>query len=143
MGMKIINHPTASFGNHMRTSSLIGTLTALLLALAGSPLVNDCQAQAPQQPPFDFSDAFYLANGINPANLLTHVDGTCPANDHPSCSVVDNSDTDPNRRNIRGRSTTGGFYHDGTVLYYSIFGRVVPRGSRSAAPEPNARSIAN
>lgn len=122
---------------------MIVATAAFLLAFAGSRLVSDCQAQAPQQPPFDFSDAFYLANGINPANLLTHVDGSCPANDHPSCSVVDNSNTDPNRRNIRVLSTTGGFDHDGNVLYYSIFGRVMPTSFTNDAAGLQAMQIAN
>ena len=119
-----MNRSTVSLKTHVWNCSYNGRLAAILVALVGFPLVIDCQAQAPQQPPFDFSDAFYLSNGINPLNLITHVDGTCPAGDKPSCSVVDNSNTDPNRRNIRVLSTTGGFDADGNVLYYNIFGRV-------------------
>jgi hypothetical protein len=141
--MKTMNRSTASLANYISNSSLIRTLTAILLSLAGFLLVIDCLAQAPQQPPFDFSDAFYLANGINPVNLLTHVDGTCPADDKPSCSVVDNSNTDPNRRNIRVLSTTGGFDHDGNVLYYSIFGRVMPNSFTTNAAGQKAMEIAN
>jgi hypothetical protein len=141
--MKKIKISTASLENHVRIGRLIRTLTTVLLVLAGSRLVSEGQAQAPQQPPFDFSDAFYLANGINPANLLTHVDGTCPADDKPSCSVVDNSNTDPNRRNIRVLSTTGGFDHDGNVLYYSIFGRVMPNSFTTDAAGQQAMNIAN
>src|SRR5215468_1598600 len=74
-GMKTMNRSTPSLETHIWNCRCIGRLTAILVALVGFPLVIDCQAQAPQQPPFDFSDAFYLANGINPANLLTHVDG--------------------------------------------------------------------
>jgi hypothetical protein len=141
--MKTMKTLTASIESHMSIDNLIKVLAASLLVLAGAPLATNCLAQAPQQPPFDFSDAFYLANGINPANLLTHVDGTCPADDKPSCSVVDNSNTDPNRRNIRVLSTTGGFDHDGNVLYYSIFGRVVPTSFTSDAAGQKAMDIAN
>jgi hypothetical protein len=142
--MKTINRSSALLlEEYLRTRRLIVATAAFLLAFAGSRLVSDCQAQAPQQPPFDFSDAFYLANGINPANLLTHVDGTCPADDKPSCSVVDNSNTDPNRRNIRVLSTTGGFDHDGNVLYYSIFGRVMPSSFTNDAAGQQAMNIAN
>src|SRR5713226_36157 len=93
--------------------------------------------------PFDFSDAFYLQNGINPANILNRVNGTCPANDMPSCSVVDNSNTDPTRRNIRVLSTTGGFDHDGGPFYYGIFGRVNGNTFTSDAAGQQAMSIAN
>src|SRR5262249_7179605 len=94
-------------------------------------------------PPFDFSDAFYLKNGINPANILNRVNGTCPANDMPSCSVVDNSNTDPNRRNIRVLSTTGGFDHEGNPLYYNIFGMVMPNTFTNDAAAHKAMSRAN
>src|SRR5262249_1507174 len=77
-------------------------------------------------PPFDFTDAFYQKNGINPAMILNRVNGTCPATDMPSCSVVDNSNTDANRRNIRVLSTTGGWDINGNPLYYNIFGMVTP-----------------
>src|SRR5713101_137711 len=93
--------------------------------------------------PFDFSDAFYLQNGINPANILNRIDGTCPANDMPSCSVVDNSNTSPDRRDIRELSTTGGYDHEGNFLYYSIFGMVVPKTFTSNAAGQQAMKIAN
>jgi hypothetical protein len=134
----------ASLENYISNSSLIRTLAATLLALTSFPFVIDCQAQAPQQPPFDFSDAFYLANGINPAALTDRVDGTCPDTDIPSCSVVDNSNTDPNRRNIRVLSTTGGFDHDGNVLYYNIFARIPsPSTFTNDAAGQQAMDIAN
>ena len=102
-----------------RALVMLSVVFAASLAIA-IPLQNE------NPPPFDFSNAYYLSNGINPANILNRVDGTCPANDKPACSVVDNSNTDPNRRNIRVRSTTGGFNHEGNPLYYNIFGMVMP-----------------
>jgi hypothetical protein len=88
-------------------------------------------------PPFDFSDAFYLQNGIDPTKILNRVDGT------PPVSVVDNSNTDPNRRNIRVRETTGGFDADGNVLYYNIFGMVMPTTFTNDAAGQQAMKIAN
>ena len=94
-------------------------------------------------PPFDFADAFYRENGINPVNILNRVNGTCPANDMPACSVVDNANTDPDRRNIRVLSTTGGFNHEGNPLYYSIFGMVMPDTFTNDAAGRRAMAIAN
>src|SRR5262245_25359558 len=94
-------------------------------------------------PPFDFSDAHYLANGINPANILARVNGTCPASHVPSCSVVDNSNTDPDRRNIRVLSTTGGFDHEGNPLYYNIFGMLMPNTFTNDAAGQKAMATAN
>ncbi len=94
------------------------------------------------RPPFDFSDAFYTNNGINPANILDRVNGTCPTSDMPACSVVDNSNTDPDRRGIRVLSTTGGFDHEGNPLYYVIDGFVNPNTFTNDAAGQKAMAIA-
>ena len=74
-------------------------------------------------PPFDFTDAFYRANGIVPANIGERV-GTAARN--PAHWTVDNSNTDPNRRNIRVLETTGGWNNSGSLIYYSIMGTLMP-----------------
>src|SRR5690348_11566555 len=61
----------------------------------------------------------------------------------PSCSVLDNSNTDPDRRNIRVRSTTGGFNHEGLPLYYNIFGMVMPSTFTDDAAGQQAMNTAN
>jgi len=114
-------------------------LLAFVLGVSAAILASE----GSRQPPFDFSDAYYLANGINPANIVIRVNGTCPANDKPSCSVVDNSNTDPNRRNIRVLSTTGGFDREGNNLYYNIFGMVMPNTFTNDAAGQKAMAIAN
>jgi hypothetical protein len=73
-------------------------------------------------PPFDFSNSFYLANGINPSNIQQRV-GT---SNSASAFVVGNSSPDANHTNIRITETTGGFNHEGNVLYYTINGFVNP-----------------
>ncbi len=116
----------------------LGVLTVALVASLAVAIAQDSR-----QPPFDFSDAYYLANGINPANILMRVDGTCPANDKPACSKMDNSNTDPNRRDIRVLSTTGGFDREGNPLYYNIFGMVNPNTFTNDAAGQKAMEIAN
>lgn len=74
-------------------------------------------------PPFDFSDDFYRANGIVPENIGERV-GTSARN--PLHWTVDNSNTDPNRRNIRVLETTGGWNNSGSLIYYSIMGTLMP-----------------
>ena len=115
----------------------------LALTLLVTPKTGITQTGGGNPPPFDFSDAFYRQNGINPVNILNRVNGTCPASDMPSCSVVDNSNTDPNRRNIRVLSTTGGFDHDGNVLFYNIFGMVMPNTFTNDAAGQQAMATAN
>src|SRR5215471_16798277 len=73
-------------------------------------------------PPFDFNDAFYTANGIDVGNLDTAAAGRFglfrktgpPARDGQLNWVVDNSNTDPDRNNVRILATTGGYIDDGT-----------------------------
>lgn len=88
------------------------------------------------QPPFDFSDSFYRQNGINPSNILGRVNGT------DGSSVVDHT-TDPTRRDIRVFGTTGGFDASGNLLYYNIFGMVMPSTFTSDDAGRRAISIAN
>jgi hypothetical protein len=73
-------------------------------------------------PPFDFSNSFYLANGIDPSKIQDRVGSSTSA----SAFVVDNSNTDPTRTNIRITEMTGGFNHEGNPLYYTINGFVNP-----------------
>lgn len=133
----------------LRATTVLGISScAILLLLVGTVLIGPPLAAVrastkANSPPFDFSDSFYLANGLNPANIVDRVDGTCPSNDMPSCSVVDNSNTNPDRRNIRVLSTTGGFDHEGNPLYYNIFGTVNPNTFTTDAAGQNAMEIAN
>src|SRR5439155_2753187 len=78
--------------------------------------LEDRLVLSPSGPPFDFSNAFYLANGINPSLIQSRV-GTATS---ASAFVVDNSNTNPDRNNIRIIETTGGFDRAGTPLYYTI-----------------------
>jgi hypothetical protein len=94
---------------------------------------------ARRQPPFDFSDAFYLANGINHANILDRVGGPNSA----SAFVMDNSNTDPNRNSIRITETTGGFDREGNQLYYTINGFLMPNAFTNDAAGQKAMDIAN
>jgi hypothetical protein len=112
-------------------------------ALLVTPKNGVTQTGGGNPPPFDFTDAFYRQNGINPANILNRVNGTCPEDDMPSCSVVDNSNKDPNRRNIRVLSTTGGYDHDGNVLFYNIFGMAMPNTFTNDAAGLKAMNTAN
>jgi hypothetical protein len=132
---------------HSNSATRIGLSLGVLavLALGNVPSSSVCaqSTQVKGAPPFDFSDAFYLQNGVSPSNILDRVDGTCPANDMPSCSVVDNSNTNPDRRDIRVLSTTGGYDHDGNFLYYNIFGMANPNTFTSNAAGAKAMKIAN
>ncbi|HEY3134957.1 MAG TPA: hypothetical protein VGL29_02790 [Blastocatellia bacterium] len=132
--MKLVTHHLSILMKRINTRSALGILVILSMsAVAAFP------GGARRQPPFDFSDSFYLANGINPANILQRVGSSTSA----SAFVVDNSNTDPNRNNIRITETTGGFDHDGNVLYYTINGFLMPNAFTNDAAGQKAMEIAN
>ncbi len=100
--------------------------------------LEDRMVLSPSGPPFDFSNAFYLANGINPSNIQQRVGTANPA----SVSVVEPSSPDANHTNIRITETTGGFNHEGNVLYYTINGFVNPNTFTNDAAGQTAMAIA-
>jgi hypothetical protein len=89
-------------------------------------------------PPFDFSNSFYLANGIDPSNIQQRVGTPTSA----SAFVVESSSPDANHTNIRITETTGGFDRAGTVLYYTINGFVSPDAFTKDAAGQQALAIA-
>jgi hypothetical protein len=68
--------------------------------------------------PFDFADSVYRAQGILPENIVLRVGDASRTGDF----VVDNSNTDPNRRNIRTIETTPGTTGTSGLTYANIFG---------------------
>lgn len=105
------------------------TVVALMLTVPGAirPTMGQTTAPAPSfvrfnPPPFDFNDAFYTANGISVSQLDSPGAGRFgffrrtgpPARDGQVNWVTDNSNTDPDRKNVRILATTGGYIDDGT-----------------------------
>jgi hypothetical protein len=89
-------------------------------------------------PPFDFSNSFYLANGIDPTLIQDRVGTSTSA----SAFVVEQSSPDANHTTNRITETTGGFNHEGNVLYYTINGFVNPNTFTNNAAGQNAKAIA-
>ena len=70
------------------------------------------------QSPFDFSDATYRAHGVVPENIVLRVGDASRAGDF----VIDNSNTDPLRRNVRTIETTPGTTGSSGLTYANIMG---------------------
>jgi hypothetical protein len=86
--------------------------------------------------PFEFSDASYRANGIVPENIVLRVGDASRAGDF----VVDNTNTDPKRRNIRAIETTPGTTGSSGLTYANIFGVLNSTGfERNASGQLTAR----
>ncbi|HVT17396.1 MAG TPA: hypothetical protein VHQ90_14600 [Thermoanaerobaculia bacterium] len=97
------------------------TAGALLLLLIGAPSTRLlAQDDNFNPPPFDFNDPFYTANGVNVSALDTSGAARFglfrrtgpPAPPGQVNWVVDNTGTDPDRKNVRILATTGGYIDD-------------------------------
>jgi len=112
-----------------------GMLPVFLLAIVATPVAGQTPTApittAPttfvnfpkfNPPPFDFNDAFYTANGIVVSQLDTPAAGRFglfrqtgpPAHTGQQNWVIDNSNNDPDRNNVRILATTAGYVDDGT-----------------------------
>jgi hypothetical protein len=88
------------------------------------------------QSPFDFSDATYRAHGILPENIVLRVGDASRAGDF----VIDNTNTDPNRRNVRAIETTPGTTGSSGLTYANIMGVLNSSGfERNASGQLTAR----
>ena len=132
--------------------SVLAKHTALLLLVfvALALLPSQMKAQdgvKTNPPPFDFTDQFYLNNGINPANILQRV-GTA-TNNSLNWAISQPGDaspcpnTDQNRNQTQVLQTTSGFAFDGSILFYSIMGFVTPNTFNTDSSGDNARQIAD
>jgi hypothetical protein len=112
-------------------------VAGLVLARSISPPLSVRAATNINPPPFDFSDSFYIQNGIKLQPFEDPNGGArvgfsfqfgpefgnpTPPNVHNW--IPDDSNTDPTRSNIRVTQTTGGFDKDGNLIYYDIYGTV-------------------
>ncbi len=118
-----------------------------ILSLCTPLALNAEDGQKTNPPPFDFTDKYYRDHGIEPTRLLQRA-GTstnnalnwtiCQPGDPAPCP-----NTDPNRNQTRMLQTTGGFAFDGSLLYYSIMGFIMPNSFTTDSAGDGARQIAN
>ena len=121
-------------------ASLIG-LVIMALAASGWPGGTAMrQDNTHFSPPFDFTDAFYLENGIDPSKLIVRV-GT-PSRPQ-NVWVVDDSNTDPHRNNIRNLETSVAFDIDGNLNYFNVMAVLDPSAFTNDAAGVRARTIAD
>ena len=106
---------------NVQSVSLVSVLLSFVLTVAALlPPAALAQNDNNNPPPFDFNDLFYTANGINVQQLNTAAGGRFglfrltgpPAGPGQVNWVVDNSNTDPDRNNVRILASTGGYKDD-------------------------------
>ncbi len=114
-------------------SLLLALIAVLCTVLALGAMVAAGNGSAP---PFDFNNAFYRQNGVNPdkiTNRRTGADGL---------SVFDTTN-DPTRRNVRVTITIPAYDHSGAIRYWNVFGELFQDGFTNDAAGEQAKAIAN
>lgn len=102
------------FRRLLGVSPAIGILSLGLALFGPSVGAQEPYGHAPGTLPHDFSDSFYMANGIDPAGLTLLV----TERGGGSGAVIEAASPDPSRSNIRIIATNGGFDAGGALLYY-------------------------
>ena len=112
---------------------------ALLLVSAAAHRAAEAQVFfPPDSPPFDFNDAYYRQNGIDPTKITVRVNGSAPV------STIDNVTSHADsRNNVRVLETTAGYDAAGGPLFYNIMAFVVPASFTSDAAGDHAKVLAN
>jgi hypothetical protein len=119
------------------TSSLSRSLKAVFAAAL--TLVTPSLAFASDEGPvrsFDFTDSYYRANGIEPSKLIIRPNG------QDGVSVIDNSNTDPTRRNVRATQAIPTYDHSGHLYFFHTFGLMMPDAFTNNAAGAKAYELA-
>lgn len=108
-------------------------IAAAALGMSGA---SACLADDYEGPPFDFSDSFYTANGINPANIIGRPTGA-GAN-----SIIDNRDNGPDFNNVRLLAANAAYDDSGHKIFFSVTGLVSEASFLNNSAGRDARQIA-
>ncbi len=112
--------------------------TALVVALLGAAFAAEstlAQDTGDREPIFDFTNAYYLENGVRPGRLVGRRNGT------DGLSVFDEP-LHPNQRNVRITLTAPAFDHSGNLFFFAPNGLVPRNGFTNDAAGQEARAIA-
>ena len=116
----------------MRYSVLLSVIVVGMFVTVG------CSGRRPynKDPAFDFSDDFYLENGINPDAIVDRL----AAQDRRS---VADASPHPDYTDVRILELTGGFDREGRVLYYTVHGKIMPNTFTNDGAGQAAMDLAN
>jgi hypothetical protein len=112
------------------------TLSILPLLLAGMLFSLAVPARADVEDRlFDFTDAYYFQNGVDPSRIVNRRNGTGTA------SVFD-TPFFPYQRNVRVLATNPAYSHSGQITYWSVMGDIFVEGFTNDASGRRAKQIA-
>jgi hypothetical protein len=104
-------------------------------APAGASTIAGDDRPGDRFPLFDYTDAFYQRNGIDPADIVGRRNGT------DGLSVVDKS-PDRNHRDVRVLFTLPGYDHSGDTVFFTVMGDLAPDPFTNDKAGRDARKLA-
>ena len=93
---------------------VVGVASLGLVVFAPGVQAHESFGHAPGTPPHDFSDSFYIANGIDPAGLTLRV----TERGGGAGAVIEDEAPDPSRSKVRIIANNAGFDAGGALLIY-------------------------
>jgi len=117
----------------VKKTALVTLALSLVAALAVLP--REVKADV-QDRLYDFTDAYYLANGVDPTKIVNRVNGTPPRStfDAPNFSY---------QRNVRPLRQNPAYDQSGKIVYWSVMGDLFVAGFTNNAAGTRARQIAD
>ena len=117
----------------MRKTALLTAFLFVLTALATAPYGAKADVQDRL---YDFTDAFYLQNGVDPTKIVGRRNGADGRSvfDTPIFSY---------QRDVRAIATNPAYNQSGAITYWSVMGDLFVDGFTNNAAGQNARQIAD
>jgi len=126
-----------NFKNYSSRMSIVLLTGLAMLLLATAPAI--AQTVHSNIPPFDFSDTFYLSNGLDPTRIVFRIDANGTGG-----GKFDPSFPSPQLSQIRETFYTGTFDRNGLINFTSILGVLVNSHSFLTTPiGQNMHSVAD
>jgi hypothetical protein len=107
-------------------------LPLVVMALLAAPSVTKADVEDRL---YDFTDAFYLENGINPALIEGRM--------QPGPNAVNDTPIFPFQRNVRALLTLAAYDHSGNINYFTVLGGFSAAAFTPDAAGREAREIAD
>ncbi len=107
-------------------------LPLLALALLAAPVVSKADVEDRL---YDFTDAYYLQNGVDPALIGGRMQpGPVAVEDQPIFNY---------QRNVRALLTLPAYDHSGNINYFTVLGGISAEAFTANSAGQNARAIAD
>ena len=117
----------------MKKITLLTYALAMLLTLVAIPMSARADVQ---DRIFDFTDEYYLQNGVDPSKIVNRINGTAPRSifDSPYFSF---------QRNVRALRLNPAYNHSGALTYWTVMGDIFVDGFTNDAAGQRARQTAD